>query len=376
MKHIALILFCVSAFAQQVIQGDRVFTGTANYCADAGANDTYACTITGLTAYATGGSYRFKANTANTGAATINLSSIGAKSIVKVEGGVTTALSDNDIRAGQFVDLVYDGTNMQMQSTTGNAPAGGGGGVASIVGSYATITGTTCNASNDGQLGFPTIGGTIFDYLRCKNGTGWENILQGTVLPASDWSTGWTADNFGSATFTTSKGGAIIETVSTNDNIRGRYRTAPSTPYNAVIRFNFAGGDGHAGIYLSNGTNNNVYTFHWYAESDTINHRFRYVGYSNKTGTVSGSTSGTYLGNAISGRYADICVSDDGTNLKYQYSRNNGATWTSFYSISRTTMTAPTRWGVYALQGGGATQTATATFAAFKENSGTATCSW
>lgn len=253
---------------------------------------------------------------------------------------------------------------------------GGGGSAASIVGSYSTITGTTCNSSNDGQLGFPTIGGTIFDYLRCKNGTGWENILQGSVLPASDWSTGWTWDNQGSATLTTSKGGAIIETVSTNDNIRGRYRTAPSTPYNAVIRFNFAGGDGHAGIYLSNGTDDQNYTFHWYAESDTVNHRLRLVTYTNKSGSGASAKTGTYLGNAISGRYADICVSDDGTNLKYHYSRNNGATWTTFYSLSRTTVTAPTRWGIYALQGGGATQTATATFAAFKENSGTATCSW
>jgi hypothetical protein len=74
-----------------------------------------------------GGHYRFKANTANVGAASINLNAIGAKTIVKVAGGITTALSDNDIRVGQWVDLVYDGTNMQMQSTLGNAAAGGTG---------------------------------------------------------------------------------------------------------------------------------------------------------------------------------------------------------------------------------------------------------
>ena len=101
----------------------------ACFAEDAGANDTYTATLSpAITAYVTGAHYRFKANTANTGAATINLNALGAKTIVKAAGGITTALADNDIRAGQWVDLVYDGTNMQMQSTLGNAAAGGGSG--------------------------------------------------------------------------------------------------------------------------------------------------------------------------------------------------------------------------------------------------------
>lgn len=101
----------------------------AAFAADAGASDTYTATLSpAITAYTTGVHYRFKANTANTGAATINFNSIGAKTIKKAAGGITTDLADNDIRAGQWVDLVYDGTNMQMQSTLGNAAAGGGSG--------------------------------------------------------------------------------------------------------------------------------------------------------------------------------------------------------------------------------------------------------
>jgi hypothetical protein len=97
--------------------------------ADAGANDTYTATLSPVPAsYVDGVHYRFKANTANTGAATINFNGLGAKTIKKVAGGVTTDLSDNDIRAGQWVDVVYDGTNMQMQSLLGNAPT------ASVVG--------------------------------------------------------------------------------------------------------------------------------------------------------------------------------------------------------------------------------------------------
>lgn len=93
---------------------------------DAGSTDTYVVTLSPApTAYATGYHYRFKANTANTGACSINFNSLGAVAIKKAAGGITTDLTDNDIRAGQWVDLVYDGTNMQMQSTLGNASGGG-----------------------------------------------------------------------------------------------------------------------------------------------------------------------------------------------------------------------------------------------------------
>lgn len=91
--------------------------------ADAGANDTYVVTLVPVpVAYVTGEHYRFKANTANTGACTVNFNSLGAKTIKKAAGGIATDLDNNDIRAGQWVDLVYDGTNMQMQSLLGNAP--------------------------------------------------------------------------------------------------------------------------------------------------------------------------------------------------------------------------------------------------------------
>lgn len=117
-----VLLFAASLYGQY---------SPANYCADAGASDTYACNLApSPVAYVTGTTYFFKANTANTGAATINFNSLGAKTIVKVAGGVTTTLADNDIRVGQIVELSYDGTNMQMQSILGNAPGAGSGGTA------------------------------------------------------------------------------------------------------------------------------------------------------------------------------------------------------------------------------------------------------
>ena len=85
---------------------------SAMYAADAGSTDTYVITLSPVpSAYSTGMVVFFKAATANTGAATLNVNSLGAKTIVK--NGATT-LADNDINATQVVCVIYDGTNFQL----------------------------------------------------------------------------------------------------------------------------------------------------------------------------------------------------------------------------------------------------------------------
>lgn len=91
------------------------------YAADAGANDTYVITLSPVpTSYTNGMIVYFKANTANTGAATINVNSLGAKTIVKY---VSTTLADGDIAAGMFCTLIYDGTNFVLQNPIANIVA-------------------------------------------------------------------------------------------------------------------------------------------------------------------------------------------------------------------------------------------------------------
>src|SRR5271169_6301554 len=118
MKTILTILaLALTAQAQTSINGSRTVQGALNYCEDAGSSGAYACNhAPSLTAYNTGTQYCFKANTANPGAASLNLDSLGAKTIVKVQGGITTALAANDILAGQRICVIYDGTNMQITS--------------------------------------------------------------------------------------------------------------------------------------------------------------------------------------------------------------------------------------------------------------------
>ncbi len=93
------------------------------YAADAEASDTYVITLTSAPlAYVTGQMFHFTANTANTGAATLNVNALGAKAILKLHD---TVLANNDIEAGQIVTVIYDGTQFQMQSQVASAPAAG-----------------------------------------------------------------------------------------------------------------------------------------------------------------------------------------------------------------------------------------------------------
>ena len=99
-------------------------------CVDNGSSSAYACPLDPpIGAYIAGASYFFRANTANTGGATINFNGLGAKTIVR---RANQLLAAGDIQAGQWVMVTYDGMNMQMQSPAGlvgegSAPGGSEG---------------------------------------------------------------------------------------------------------------------------------------------------------------------------------------------------------------------------------------------------------
>lgn len=94
--------------------------GASIYAADAGGSDTYVITLVpALAAYTTGMVVHFKANTINTGAASLNVNGLGAKTIKK---SLDQDLNNGDIKANQLVSLIYDGTNFQMLSPTATTP--------------------------------------------------------------------------------------------------------------------------------------------------------------------------------------------------------------------------------------------------------------
>lgn len=84
-----------------------VYYGT---CGTAAATQAKAVTISGVTALSAGLSIRVKFTNAQTynGAPTLNVSELGAKSIMR---NGTTAAARYEWLAGEVVDFIYDGTN-------------------------------------------------------------------------------------------------------------------------------------------------------------------------------------------------------------------------------------------------------------------------
>lgn len=92
-----------------------------SYAADTGAANAYAIALTpAVTAYTAGQDFTFKALNANTGASTLNVNGLGAKSIVHPN---STACVSGDILAGQLVTVRYDGTNFQLIASTSTTVA-------------------------------------------------------------------------------------------------------------------------------------------------------------------------------------------------------------------------------------------------------------
>lgn len=89
-------------------------TGAQIYAAANGGADDYVVTLSPVPSeYAAGMRIVFKADVANTGAATLNANGLGAVAIKKHKD---RDLESGDIAADQVVDVVYDGATFQMQS--------------------------------------------------------------------------------------------------------------------------------------------------------------------------------------------------------------------------------------------------------------------
>lgn len=81
-------------------------TKPVSYAVDLGATDAYAITLSATQSLVTGMMIVFKANTANTTAATLNVNGTGAVALNK---RLNTALATGDILAGMLCVCVYDG---------------------------------------------------------------------------------------------------------------------------------------------------------------------------------------------------------------------------------------------------------------------------
>ncbi|WP_313342488.1 hypothetical protein [Sedimentibacter sp.] len=100
-----------NALIDAAIQATREeIHSVASYAVASGTN-AYTATVEGISALAEGMSIKIKFTNANTGASTLNINALGAKSILKGNGN---ALSSGNIKAGQICNLVYNGLNFQL----------------------------------------------------------------------------------------------------------------------------------------------------------------------------------------------------------------------------------------------------------------------
>lgn len=98
-------------------QGTVAISTAFNYAVDTAANDTYVATVQGITAYNAGLVIWLNPVTDNTGPCTLNINSLGAKSLKTVLGANPV---NGHIDAAQIVPLVYDGTNFVILTPDSN----------------------------------------------------------------------------------------------------------------------------------------------------------------------------------------------------------------------------------------------------------------
>jgi hypothetical protein len=222
-----------------------------NYAADAGASDSYAITLEPApTAYTTGQVVTFKANTANTGAATLNVNSLGAKTIKK---NVNEDTATGDIIANQLVTVVYDGTNFQMI----NPVAGLYSGPISFTPSWTNLT-----IGNGTQAGYYTqVGKWVEFYISLTFGS--TTSISGAVAVA--YPVGSAATTFGQLRMPV--GMVTLEDNGTN-NFVGIVRANAAAP---TVRMDIMA-QGSASTYVDNTGVTSTIPFTWTTNDQMMIH--------------------------------------------------------------------------------------------------------
>jgi hypothetical protein len=93
----------------------------ANCVAASGSGTAYTCSTAPTFTPASGDHIQFKADVANTGAATLAVNGATAASIYK--WGNSSALVANDLLAGHWISATYDGSHWQLEGQLGNSTA-------------------------------------------------------------------------------------------------------------------------------------------------------------------------------------------------------------------------------------------------------------
>ncbi len=211
-KGITKLSVAPASATSPIALGTNDARALVGYAVDSVGTDSYAITPSpAITAYAGGQVFTFTAGTANTGACTLNVSGLGAKTIKK---NVSSDLATGDILANQIVVVEYDGTNMQLVSLpsgvkdatklTGVVPLANGGTASAIPykSGVSTISAPGTGSVTNIAHGLGVIPGHIKITAYSSNGTALFTSSVGTSDGTTNASVHIEADNTNYSTIT------------------------------------------------------------------------------------------------------------------------------------------------------------------------------
>ena len=106
-----------ATFDSITFDAQDVREGTYTYANDTGGANSFVISVTDPPgSYAAGQRFEFKAAATNTGGCTLNVNSLGNKSVVYPNG---SALQAGEISTGQMVQVIYDGSKFLLLSAPG-----------------------------------------------------------------------------------------------------------------------------------------------------------------------------------------------------------------------------------------------------------------
>jgi hypothetical protein len=288
---------------------------TIAICADtSGSGTAQVCTTSPSFTPVAGSVIAYTTSTANAGTGlTINVNSLGAKSVAKWQG--TTTLAANDILAGKYILMTYDGTNWET-STIGNAPTGGGSFQYSALPVPPAIAGFTWVNQQTGSTATQAASGVINIHLASSATLQWNFLKNSTTLPATPWRVSIYSKNLQFMTSTYGDFGLYI------------------TDGTKLM--------GIENLYLSGSCSFNAPACMRVEKMNSV---------SSDNGTVYGPNQ-QFGPSPAGGMYVSFC--DDGATLKAQYSQD-GATWLTMFSEAHATFLTATGAGVGGTMGASAT---------------------
>lgn len=161
------------ANASQMGVAGAIYASHGDFYIDSGAADAYILAAQNskksVNAYIDGMRIRFQIGNANTGASTVNVSSLGVKNITKADG---TALTSGQLALDEYVSIIFDSGNNRFFLDEGTAGAAGNLSVRTEVVDYTSV-------NTDGLIRVNALSGDVLvDLFTAIGNVGKELIIK------------------------------------------------------------------------------------------------------------------------------------------------------------------------------------------------------